>query len=456
MGVTVFTKTSRTGTAMFYMRHRDEITGQRKERSTGVAIATPGEPTKAERRKAEQVAGAWHSDIENGRYIEPRRVSWEDFRTRFEDEHVRHKSASYAVTMASALNTFEALTGVSRLAQITPALISRFRQRLHEPVKPQGRKHRSDGPIPKSFGNSTMAGLIGLSIIQIRRLVKEGDIEAPPVERRRFVWSKGDLARVQDAAERRGWTSATKTRSAATIRSYLKHLKAALNWAHGQGLLVNVPTCQLPRESGAKGGALTELQYRQLLATVPKARPHDAQVWEQFITALWLSGLRLDEALRLSWSPDDGFSIDESGERPMFRIAAGSQKSRRDELLPSVPEFWTWLSSSPLYFRRGLNGRVFQLGVNRDQVGRIISAIGRRAGIITARTADDRPKYATAHDLRRSFGTRWSLRVNAATLQKLMRHSDIKTTMRYYVEHDARELADVIWQQHGAAADTGS
>jgi integrase len=44
------------------------------------------------------------------------------------------------------------------------------------------------------------------------------------------------------------------------------------------------------------------------------------------------------------------------------------------------------------------------------------------------------PRYATAHDLRRAFGTRWSKRVMPATLQKLMQHASIETTMRYYVE----------------------
>ncbi len=45
-------------------------------------------------------------------------------------------------------------------------------------------------------------------------------------------------------------------------------------------------------------------------------------------------------------------------------------------------------------------------------------------------------KYASAHDLRRSFGTRWASRVKPTTLQLLMRHESIETTLKYYVAQD--------------------
>jgi hypothetical protein len=54
-------------------------------------------------------------------------------------------------------------------------------------------------------------------------------------------------------------------------------------------------------------------------------------------------------------------------------------------------------------------------------------------------------KFASAHDLRRAFGTRWAKRVMPAILQRLMRHSAIQTTMSYYVDLDAAEVADELW-----------
>jgi hypothetical protein len=54
-------------------------------------------------------------------------------------------------------------------------------------------------------------------------------------------------------------------------------------------------------------------------------------------------------------------------------------------------------------------------------------------------------KYATAHDLRRSFGTRWAKRVMPMVLVEMMRHDSIETTKRYYVSTDAMETADMLW-----------
>lgn len=41
-----------------------------------------------------------------------------------------------------------------------------------------------------------------------------------------------------------------------------------------------------------------------------------------------------------------------------------------------------------------------------------------------------------SHDMRRSFGSRYAAVVPAPVLQRLMRHSDIKTTLTYYADVD--------------------
>lgn len=59
--------------------------------------------------------------------------------------------------------------------------------------------------------------------------------------------------------------------------------------------------------------------------------------------------------------------------------------------------------------------------------------------------ANGKVKYASAHDLRRSFGERWANRVMPHILQQLMRHEDIGTTMRYYIGRNAETTADALW-----------
>jgi integrase len=71
------------------------------------------------------------------------------------------------------------------------------------------------------------------------------------------------------------------------------------------------------------------------------------------------------------------------------------------------------------------------------RVGRIVSAIGERANVVVNKQDG---KFASAHDLRRAFGTRWAAKVMPAMLKELMRHSSIETTLRYYVEFDADTL----------------
>ena len=96
----------------------------------------------------------------------------------------------------------------------------------------------------------------------------------------------------------------------------------------------------------------------------------------------------------------------------------------------------------------GETGLVFKLvghytheQMTPPRIGRMISEIGRRAGVVVRKSEG---KFASAHDLRRSFGTRWAPKVKPATLQLLMRHRSIETTLKYYVAQDADEIADEL------------
>jgi hypothetical protein len=65
-------------------------------------------------------------------------------------------------------------------------------------------------------------------------------------------------------------------------------------------------------------------------------------------------------------------------------------------------------------------------------------------------------KFASAHDLRRTFGTRWAKLVMPAVLKRLMRHSAIQTTMTYYVDLDSAEVADQLWASWGNSQTEGN
>lgn len=160
--------------------------------------------------------------------------------------------------------------------------------------------------------------------------------------------------------------------------------------------------------------------------------------------ALWLSGLRLSEALSLSWEDGD-VQIQERGEHFVVVFQPEGQKSGRHEQMPATPDFAEVLSAIPREKRRG---KLFNI-VNDDGkatlvawVGRMITRMGKRAGIVVNESAN---KYASAHDLRRSFGTRWAAKnIPIASLKRIMRHASIETTLKYYVALDAETLAEEL------------
>lgn len=218
--------------------------------------------------------------------------------------------------------------------------------------------------------------------------------------------------------------------SIVTVRNYLRHVKAALNWAEYVGIIDRAPKVKLPpmgKHRFMKGRPLTEPEYRKMLATCHELYGDAAGLWQRFLTLLWLSGLRLEEATRLSWETPPILINLEASPYPLMIIHAEGQKSRQDECVPLPPDLAAWLRMTPECDRCGLVAPLPQL--NTTNTGREISRIGEAAKI----KVNDAGKFASAHDFRRSFGTRWARLVKPLTLQRLMRHSAIETTLRYYV-----------------------
>jgi integrase len=241
-----------------------------------------------------------------------------------------------------------------------------------------------------------------------------------------------------------------------SIATHLRHLRAALSWAVSMGMLPGVPAVVMPKKAKGmtlmRGRPIKEDEFTRMSAAATIARPRDWQYWQHYLEGLWLSGLRLEESTVLSWGEDAEISVDFSGRRPRLRIYAEADKGQRDRLLPMTPDFAQFLLKTPIVER---TGRVFRLlGLNTGRpitpkrVSRIVSAIGEEAGVVVNEAEE---KYGSAHDLRRSFGTRWASRVKPATLQLLMRHKSIETTLKYYVSQDADEVADQLWEQYGEA-----
>jgi integrase len=230
------------------------------------------------------------------------------------------------------------------------------------------------------------------------------------------------------------------------------------------------PDIDMPKKAkgidrSMRGRPVTGEEFDRMVEAVPKVRKLEPEKWERLLKGLWLSGLRLGEALELSWSADAVISVVLTGKFPRLRLFAEGHKAHRDQLLPITPNFAEFLLETPEAERHGLvfgiEGKVPGKPLSTKRASGYISKIGAKARVVVdandcrvkidPETGEEIsvPRCATAHDLRRAFGTRWSRKVMPAVLKQLMRHSSIDTTMKYYVEHDADDLAAELWAIQG-------
>jgi len=266
-------------------------------------------------------------------------------------------------------------------------------------------------------------------------------------------------------------------RSEHTVKVYLATLHAVMKWAADQDppLLAKMPKFPASRVNGKKamkGRPVLVGEFTTMLAAVPgvvgeKAAPS----WKRFLWGLWWSGFRLSEALALSWDARrDRLSVDLSGEHVVVTIPGECQKNGRDQLYAVAPEFGEFLRETPPAER---HGPVFKLVreteagelvpvTNANSVSRTVCRIGEAAGVVVDERVKRNPdgttrtvrKFASAHDLRRSFASRWSRRVMPVVLKALMRHSDIATTLRHYAAQDAEATADAALAAYHKAVGT--
>lgn len=374
----------RKGRKFLYLRYDCPLTGETFEKSSG-------ETTEKEARKR---AGEWQAELNAGGG-HGTSAKWADFRARYEDGKAFGLRPKTSTKISATFNVIEETMKPDNLRRITPQWLTLLQKRLLE-----------GGRTP------------------------------------------------------------------ATVESICRHLKAAMNWAREQGIIPSVP--KFPRLNKVrtakqmKGRPITAEEFERMLAAVTVVWPdfkHDRNDANQrreqqresirfLLRGLWLSGLRLGEALSLTWDQwADGIRVDMSGKFVKLLIPMESEKGGQDRVYPVTPDFAELLRSVPESER---TGKVFKPILYRgvcdrtDTVSRAITSIGKEAKV----KVDERsPKgtgnapeavWASAHDLRRAFGFRWSRRVSSMVLKELMRHSSVTTTEKYYVGINADETAAML------------
>ena len=357
------------------LRYVDPVTGKHVTKSAETS----------NRRKAERAAARWEAELREGRFRPAVKISWDEFRERYEQEYLPGLADGTFGKIQALFNLIERVLRPRRLSDVTSSAISKLQAEMR------------------------------------------------------------------------------KSQQEATIKSNLAHLKAALRWAVRMDLLVAAPVIEKPPRSRnnivMKGRPITAAEFDRMLRGTPEIVGEAAAAdWRRLLQGLWLSGLRLSEALNLSWTDDDLLRVDLTHEFPLLHIPAALEKGNQDRLLPITPDFGAFLLETPPERRTGhvfhARGRRISRPVDVNWAGRMISAIGKAADVrVSGGGQGKREKFASAHDLRRSFGERWALRVMPHVLKELMRHASIETTMRYYVGRNALTVARSIYEANSAGAE---
>lgn len=378
----------RTGRKYFQAEWDDPTTGKTLSKSTGKTTA----------RDAHKVATQIEQELRDGTYGRDF-TPWADFRSRYLEEGLTGRADATYRNAVATLNLIEKLINPKSPQVINEAVISKFRNKLtHETV---------NHPLPG------------------------GSKEACQISR-------------------------------ATVNRHLRTVRAMLNWAEESGIIRRAPTVkELPAAANAKARGITAEEFERMLAATAKVIESTVDhliLWKRLLRGLWASGLRLGEALELRWY-DGPIHIETCGKRPAVRFSGVSQKNRKDQVVPIVPEFWALLNEIPEAEREGY---VFDVRADRvkigeksfavtsrrvDVVGKVITEIGKAARV----KVNESGKPASAHDLRRAFGCRWSTKVTPTVLCALMRHGAIATTMKYYLSDASDAVADVVWSGQDAS-----
>jgi integrase len=255
-----------------------------------------------------------------------------------------------------------------------------------------------------------------------------------------------------------------------TIRCNLGHLKAAMNWAHDQGWRnhrCRIPSIRRATKTGAhapyNSRPLTPKEFGRMLKAVPNAVIKGVRNWRLLMLGMWLIGLRLDEALRLSWFKGDNIYVTREGsDRIYLMIHSEDATNAPNRTFPITPDAERFLLR--LEPKEGLVFPIPKLkgeGLvsNMNYVSRVISDIGVLSGVVVNERTG---KHASAHELRHTFGERWASMpgVTPQDLMALMRHSSIDTTLRYYALKNAKGVSntrgDIFGSISGGTSNAGN
>ena len=235
---------------------------------------------------------------------------------------------------------------------------------------------------------------------------------------------------------------ASKEVSVATVNKYIRTLKSIFTraitprgyLAEGQNPFIRI-----------KRRKVTDNKKRYVEVSEYKALMDAAEDswWKTFIAVAYSSGLRLNEILHLTWKDIDFDNqwVNVTAKKAKDRIIAWEPKGRKNRVVPISEEALKLLVDIQV---NALDGHPY-IFIAPQRLERITERIrigkwNERSEVIHNMTRNfnrirtkARVDKCTIHDLRRSAITNWSKKLPIQVTHKLAGHSNIKTTLEYYL-----------------------
>ena len=214
-----------------------------------------------------------------------------------------------------------------------------------------------------------------------------------------------------------------------TLNEYLGHLKAFFGWLEQRGMILanplrTVKQLRVVREDSKRALTMDELQ--RLVAAVPWYRGCVYRLAA-------FTGLRRAELRYLTWD-----RITLKGKVPRIELEASTTKNRKGGTLPLHPDAIAALLRLKEENRKGLPQVLFKgvTEMERFRKDLLLAGIEER---------DARGRILEFHSFRRT----WATFLNGAGIaprvaMQLMRHSDVRLTMRDYTDETLLPVAEQL------------
>jgi len=241
-----------------------------------------------------------------------------------------------------------------------------------------------------------------------------------------------------------------------TWNKYRRHLRALMNYAVERGWVAENPFCQVPpARTGVRLKKTVDVQLVQNALRVlaqPSSPLRPGWFWAIVVRAFFYSGVRLRQLVELEWRDVDLAA-------GVWRIRAETSKTRREWQVPLVGEVISDLRL--LYERtREQTGRYPQ---PRDQVYNATLFYPRYKGTrieeaqvrgFFQRLSVILGQKMTPHRLRHTMATLLAAQGDIRTLQELLGHADISTTMGY-IHPDLERMRGLVGHLPGLSLPAG-